>query len=365
MKFKTAAIISPYFHILGGGEKYLLDLTKLLSLQYQIDFFVADSASDIRQQAVKKFGIDLPKAFFLDKKIFFKSNFIQKLILTRKYDLLFYMTDGSLFASLAKKNILIVQSLAHIPKNNSFLTRFKLKFWQRIICYSQYVKNDIEKRLTRKIDIIAPAINSEVFKPGKKENIILSVGRFFPYLHSKKQAVLVDAFANIIKRKLLSGWQLILVGSVDKGADKYFSKIKLRTKALPITIYSDLGFEKLKVLYQKAKIYWHAAGFGEDLTIHPERAEHFGITTLEAMSAGCVPIVFAAGGQLELVKHTENGFLWREKKELIDYTLKLFQNEKIYEKMSVEASITAAGYSFTNFKAKWCKLICSDEKNCC
>ena len=53
--------------------------------------------------------------------------------------------------------------------------------------------------------------------------------------------------------------------------------------------------------YKLAKIYWHASGFGEDLETHPEKAEHFGITTVEAMINGLVPIVIDAGGQKEIV----------------------------------------------------------------
>ena len=49
-------------------------------------------------------------------------------------------------------------------------------------------------------------------------------------------------------------------------------------------------------------------GHGET---QPERFEHFGITTVEAMAYGCVPIVPALGGQLEIVGDGRNGRLWR------------------------------------------------------
>jgi len=36
--------------------------------------------------------------------------------------------------------------------------------------------------------------------------------------------------------------------------------------------------------------------------------EHFGITTVEAMAAGCVPLVYDSGGQAEIVSSGYNGY---------------------------------------------------------
>ena len=49
-------------------------------------------------------------------------------------------------------------------------------------------------------------------------------------------------------------------------------------------------------------------GLGEDAERHPDRLEHFGITTVEAMSAGAVPVVIGLAGQLETVRHGVDGF---------------------------------------------------------
>ena len=55
-------------------------------------------------------------------------------------------------------------------------------------------------------------------------------------------------------------------------------------------ITANLDRAHLGLLYRDAKIFWHAAGMKSDETIYPELAEHFGISTVEAMSAGCVPV---------------------------------------------------------------------------
>ena len=48
--------------------------------------------------------------------------------------------------------------------------------------------------------------------------------------------------------------------------------------------------------------------------------EHFGITTVEAMAAGCVPVVINKAGQREIVEDGVSGFLWNTWGELKDRT---------------------------------------------
>ncbi len=62
--------------------------------------------------------------------------------------------------------------------------------------------------------------------------------------------------------------------------------------------------------------------------------EHFGITTVEAMSFGVVPIVINKGGQQETVKEGFNGYRWDTEKECIEKTLKVIEDEKERIKMA-------------------------------
>ena len=76
-------------------------------------------------------------------------------------------------------------------------------------------------------------------------------------------------------------------------------------------------------LLTDAAIYWHASGYGADATRHPERFEHFGITVVEAMAAGAVPLVYGAGGPAEIVTHGANGCHWHDLGELASLTARL------------------------------------------
>ena len=63
---------------------------------------------------------------------------------------------------------------------------------------------------------------------------------------------------------------------------------------------------------RRGDFFWHGAGLGEQ---NPVLLEHFGLVTVEAMAAGCVPVVVASGGQTEIVQHGVNGYLWTKLEE--------------------------------------------------
>ena len=340
-------IINPYFETLGGGERYVLTIAKCLLRGNEVDIFWDDRF--LAEKALQKFNISLEGVNFVHSKI----NLFNKLILA-KYDAIFYVTDGSLFFSPAKRNLLIVQSPAHLPAK-TLINNLKLKNWS-LVCYSKFMARIVKSRLGISATVLFVPVNLNDFKSGKKENIILSVGRFFPWLHQKKQEVLIKAFRKMLKDGL-DGWELYLVGSVDPGAANYLKNIKKSASGLPVKILVDVSFSRLRDLYSKTKIYWHAAGFGEDLEKYPEKAEHFGVSTVEAMAAGCVPVVFGGGGQLEVVEHGINGFLWKSEEELMDGTMKIINDPERWQTLSLMARKRAQDFSQEKFCQKIHEII--------
>ena len=172
----------------------------------------------------------------------------------------------------------------------------------------------------------------------KKENIILHVGRFRVIDETvggakdyKKQYVMIEAFRKMSRK--MPDWKFVLAVSVKDDDRVDFDSLIREAKGHPIEFLVNKTNDKLWKQYSRAKIYWHASGFGEDLERHPEFAEHFGISTVEAMGAGAVPVVFNAGGQKEIVEDNINGFLWNTLSELEEKTLLLIRENKILEKI--------------------------------
>ncbi len=57
-----------------------------------------------------------------------------------------------------------------------------------------------------------------------------------------------------------------------------------------VSLETDVSFETLNSLMKESKVYFH-----------PRLGEHFGISIVEAMSAGLIPVVSDDGGQTEFV----------------------------------------------------------------
>ncbi len=118
----------------------------------------------------------------------------------------------------------------------------------------------------------------------------------------------------------------------------------------------NLERSRLRQLYAQAKIFWHAAGYGE-CEERPELSEHFGMATVEAMSAGCIPVVINKGGQPEIVEHGVSGFLWNSLEELKEYTGLLMRDEQLRARMEEAALARAALFSRERFVSRFLDLL--------
>jgi glycosyltransferase involved in cell wall biosynthesis len=155
----------------------------------------------------------------------------------------------------------------------------------------------------------------------------------------------------------LKDWQLRLVGGMVSKDKPFLNRLKKKAAGYPIEFQTNLSLTSLKQNYARAKIYWHAAGFGEKETKHPERMEHFGITTVEAMAAGAVPVVVAQGGQPEIVKDKTTGLLWQTKAELVQKTLQLIDSPKLWQKLSSAAIKESQKFDQKIFVQKFDEII--------
>lgn len=348
---KRFAILDPYLDTLGGGERYVLTIAEHYRKKARVDLFW--ERASIKEAIFKRFNIDIDGVNLLpfEKKMF--RNYYK----TRQYDIFFYVTDGSLFLSNAKKSILIVQSPVHIPKINSIFDNIKLRTWPIILCYSHFMERIIEDRLKREAQVLYPPVDTKNFKPLQKENIILSTGRFFSHLHSKKQAFLVEVFSELYKSGIINDWKLVFIGSVETSDYPYFKEIKAKTKGLAIEFLANASFDRLKDYCGKAKLFWLATGYGENLEINPDRAEHFGIASIEAMAAGCVPLVFKGGGQTEIVVNNQNGYFFETKQELISRSLEMIKNDRKRIKIAQNARLRSSMFSNANFIARLNEII--------
>ena len=70
------------------------------------------------------------------------------------------------------------------------------------------------------------------------------------------------------------------------------------------------------------------------------------------MSAGAVPVVFAAAGPTEIVRHGVDGFHWKTLEELQSLTRRLMNDEELRSKMSASAQERAAEFGVEVFGSR-------------
>ena len=345
-------LYNPYLSsVLGGGERHFLSIAQCLSKDHQVDIIIDKLDPALKSKLKNTFNLRLDNINFIESS-FSNLSILARINFTKAYDIFYYMTDGSFFISRAKKNIVHFQ----IPFKNqpTFIQRLKLSTWSTITANSQFTKDWIEKIWKFKVKYVhRGSIDTKNIKPAKKQNTILSVGRFISDKndkHCKRQDFLVSTFKKMCDQGL-NDWKLVLHGNFEKGTDNQLSlkKVKKISKGYPVSIHHNSSFKELVKAYASAKIYWHAAGYGVDQTKNPQAVEHLGLTTAEAQSAGVVPVVINKGGQPEVVSHNLDGFLWETQTQLITQTLQLIKDQKLWQKISITAIKNSKSFSEEKF----------------
>lgn len=318
---KKAVIVSPYLAHLGGGERYMLEAARVIeSCGYEL-YFAWDNLAQINSLC-QQLGISLTSPQ-IDKNIlpYYFGNTFKMYQATRNYDLVFYMSDGSIPLLGGVNNILHMQIPYHDVGGRGLWTQLKLKRISKVVVNSSFTKKFVDHEYKLNSALVYPPYTP--IKPGKKQKIILSVGRFDKSKNIKKQDLLIEAFRLLSSQ--IPGWKLVLAGG--SSDPEWEQELIKQAQGLPIEFYFNITYDKLCQLYAKSFIYWHAAGYGVDEKKHPELVEHFGISTVEAISAGCIPLVVGKGGQIEIVK--DSHYHWEVVQELIDKTLHFIKDKPV------------------------------------
>jgi glycosyltransferase involved in cell wall biosynthesis len=194
-----------------------------------------------------------------------------------------------------------------------------------VLSISEFTQKYVADRWASKSTVHYPPVElrPESFQ---KENVILSVGRFFSEEvgHCKQQLKLVRAFRKMVDQGLTS-WRLSLVGGCDRDHKDYALEVRRAAAGYPIDVFLNADLEKLDQEFSRAKIFWHATGFGTNTLANPDRAEHFGIAPIEAMSAGAIPIVFDFGGPREVIGDHGAGYVFSDETDLIEKTMRVIR----------------------------------------
>jgi len=196
-----------------------------------------------------------------------------------------------------------------------------------ILTNSKFSKKAIRKYTGRNAIVIYPPVDVETFafaaKSNARENLVISCGRYSP----EKNYEFILKVAEKLRGKPI---RFIIVGaSSGKISREYYEKlerIRQAKKLKNVELLRDVDFSKLLALYGKAKIYLHAM-----------RYEHFGISIVEAMAAGLVPVVHRSGGPWKDILKAQqgiHGFSYLTSEEAAEIIEELIEREKIRKEVA-------------------------------
>jgi glycosyltransferase involved in cell wall biosynthesis len=227
--------------------------------------------------------------------------------------------------------------------------------YHMVITISQFTREWVRRRWGVESKVVFPPARIGSPTAVAKQPRILTLGRF---MADKKHDALIACFKQMCDQGL-QGWRLALLGGSPRQgeADPYLSALRDSARGYPIDILTDLPGHELDRHMAEASLFWHAKGYGEDVESNPQEFEHFGIATIEAMAAGCVPLVYRGGGQVEIVRDGTDGLLWETADELVEHTWSLIRDGQRREEFARSATGRAEAFSGRAFEESFLETI--------
>ena len=214
----------------------------------------------------------------------------------------FIQTKDRSYSALLRK----VSSFPNLNTNENFLLQLLESYKNMIknstvLTNSKYSRDVIQKIFGIDAKIVYPPVDIEVFRNKvllqsrlrslcpKSKDLIIVISRFNP---TKKIENAIKV-ARLLKAQGI-GSGMKIVGNLTKEGFAYFSYLKEMVKKYGlkdyVTFEVNVEFKRLLTLMRKSKVYFHTLP-----------GEPFGISTVEAMSAGLIPVVPDLGGHTEFV----------------------------------------------------------------
>lgn len=359
----TAGVYTPYNLNPGGGERFLFSFISVLAEKYNVVLFLDEIYSEYRLRGLfEELGVH-PSNVTIEKRD----------RLGRYQIHLFLCLGNEILPPMppigTEKNLYICQFPFPItPKD--FAGRWSyINNYDNFIAYSSYSEFHISHRLKemglpqKPVTVLAPPCGSACPDPYPKTEKdpfrIVSVGRFFRGGHSKNHHVVVDLFIKLTKFLPDQKIELHLAGTVspDQNSAQYFQEVELLASGYPVKLYPNISINDLHHLYRTGSIYVHATGYKEDVNLHPERMEHFGITVVEAMSFGLVPLVYAVGGPAEIVHDGLSGFTYSDEAAFLEKATMLVSDNQLRNKLSGNAIKKSEEFTDAKFRLNALELI--------
>jgi glycosyltransferase involved in cell wall biosynthesis len=313
----NAAVFTPYHITPGGGEKYLLSIVQAMQSE---GMHVTVYVNEDNACANKSMLIETATALRVSLK-------------PEKLDLKFWndrVSSPTVFFVLGNGKDPSVENIGQLgfymcqfpfdldsPLDDASLYRLGtfdyvlLNSWFSFKWYNTFLSPAIdrfqkESWLFPSIEILHPPSSIHPYDDkANRQNIVL-LGRFFEGRQSKGHKHAIIAFSKLIPY-LPEKTKLILMGQLVLEQEHYLRVLKKQVARLGIRgrveFMISVPPEMVTAQLRSAIIQWHLTGVEVDAEKDPASREHFGISIVEGMSAGCIPVALRNGGPEDIISH--------------------------------------------------------------
>jgi alpha-1,2-mannosyltransferase len=210
-----------------------------------------------------------------------------------------------------------------------------------LLTNSKFLEAIISKSLHRHALVIYPPVDVEKFTPlfkrRNRKNLIVTVSRFRPGKN-------LELIPKIAKRVVNS--KFLIIGPSDKASETTIKNITGLARSLGVQA-------KVQVLTNEPQSVLHQILSEAKVLLHTQFFEAFGMSVVEAMAAGCVPIVPNIGGPwLDILDqaHGTYGYSYGSLTEAAEKIELLLENEALRRRISARANKRAATFATPLFE---------------
>lgn len=186
------------------------------------------------------------------------------------------------------------------------------------------------------VTVLYPAFLEETAPANASETLqvqMVSIGRIAPDKHTLRA---VELMAAVHRR--VPALTFIVAGFATDAA--YAAQVRERADALglPVRFETSLSRAGVEALLAESRYFLSA-----------KRFEHFGITTLEALVAGALPLVHASGGSTEIVRDQRLWYTGPD--DLADRVAALDASQNLRDQLRADAARDLGRFSAAQFDA--------------
>lgn len=240
------------------------------------------------------------------------------------------------FPYLEKPRIMQAGTMPHVLLEKNLIDYGK----RLVLANSHYTADQIKKYQNKNVEVIYPpfassiaAIGSDINK-NASENLVVTTSRF-EYNKLLERIPQIAAQTN-------SSIKFVVIGRLTN--QEVLISLQRLTKKLGVAdrvkFYPNASVEQKIELLKRAKIY-----------LHTMVGEHFGISIVEAMALGCLPIVHDSGGMREFVPQQYRYNNLKEAATKIENEINGWSSARTFEMKEISER-----FSIANFSARFMQL---------